>query len=152
MSCSTQLHTPVLEMWMIWKWYIRCLACSRGQERREKRKIIYKMYKKQYKVTVEVRKTSGPFCIRPTRTWPKPPRRELSNTYQKRNHILDIVLNESSSVASRPFCLTARHSRSLHSDITELNSTTWTVSWQFNLLYCNITSTYWLKCSFICNT
>jgi len=48
----------------------------------------------------------------------------VSNIYQKRNHILDIVLNESSSAVSRPFCLTARHSSSLHSDITELNSTT----------------------------
>ena len=48
----------------------------------------------------------------------------VSNTYQKRNHILDIVLNESSSAVSRPFCLTARHSSNLHSDITELNSST----------------------------
>jgi hypothetical protein len=52
----------------------------------------------------------------------------VNNTYQKRNHILDIVLNESSSAVSRPFCLIARHSSSLHSDITELNSTTLTVS------------------------
>jgi hypothetical protein len=48
----------------------------------------------------------------------------VCNTCQKRNHILDIVLNESSSAVFRPFCLTARHSSSLHSDITELNSTT----------------------------
>jgi len=33
------------------------------------------MYEKQQKATVEVRKTSDPFCILPTRTWPKPPQR-----------------------------------------------------------------------------
>jgi hypothetical protein len=49
------------------------LTCNRGQGRREKRKIIYMMYKKQYKVTPEARKTSGPFYILSTRTWPKPP-------------------------------------------------------------------------------
>jgi hypothetical protein len=96
-----------------------------GQGRGEKRKIIYTMYTKTVQGYSRGQENFRPILHPPHQDLAKPTSKgTVSNTYQKRNHILDIVLNESSSIASRPFCLTARHSSSLHSDITELNSTT----------------------------
>lgn len=95
------------------------------QGRREERKIIYMMYKKTVESYRRGQENFRPILHPPHQNLAKTTSKgTVSNTYQKRNHILDIVLNESPSAVSRPFCLTARHSSSLHSDITELNSTT----------------------------